>query len=154
MGTIFYQKTFGLALISLAFRQAPDSGILRPTTYATVLPSASASDERGVEGSPMRYYFADCVLDTQLYTLARAGTTRQLTPKVFQMLHYLLAHRDRVVSRDELREQVWPDQFISEATLESCIKQTRQALGDSGQRNSLFRPSRAMAIILLRGNSD
>jgi class 3 adenylate cyclase len=90
----------------------------------------------------MRYYFADCVLDTQLYTLARAGTTRQLTPKVFQMLHYLLAHRDRVVSRDELREQVWPDQFISEATLESCIKQTRQALGDSRQAQQLIQTLR------------
>src|SRR5215831_1727717 len=81
----------------------------------------------------MRYAFADCVLDTQLYTLTRAGTTRPLRPKVFQVLQYLLTHRDRVVSRDELCAQVWPEQFISEATLESCIKRTRQAIGDSGQ---------------------
>ena len=31
----------------------------------------------------MRYCFADCVLDTQLYTLTRAGTPRPLRPKVF-----------------------------------------------------------------------
>jgi Transcriptional regulatory protein, C terminal len=80
----------------------------------------------------MRYSFADCVLDTQLYTLSRAGTTCPLRPKVFQVLVYLLTHRDHVVSREELCAQVWPGQFISETTLESCIKRTRQAIGDSG----------------------
>ena len=53
----------------------------------------------------MRYAFADCVLDTQLYTLARAGTIRPLRPKVFQVLVYLLTHRDHVVSREELCAQ-------------------------------------------------
>ena len=53
----------------------------------------------------MRYSFSDCVLDTQLYTLARAGTTRPLRPKVFQVLVYLLTHRDHVVSREELCAQ-------------------------------------------------
>ena len=32
----------------------------------------------------MRYVFAECVLDTQLYSLYRAGTTVQLRPKAFQ----------------------------------------------------------------------
>jgi DNA-binding winged helix-turn-helix (wHTH) protein/class 3 adenylate cyclase/tetratricopeptide (TPR) repeat protein len=86
----------------------------------------------------MRYAFADCVLDTQLYTLTRAGCPRPLRPKVFQVLAYLLRHRDHVVSREELCAQVWPGQCISETTLESCIKQTRQAIGDSGQAQQLI----------------
>jgi DNA-binding winged helix-turn-helix (wHTH) protein len=90
----------------------------------------------------MRYAFADCVLDTQLYTLARAGTTRLLRPKVFQVLVYLLTHRDHVVSREELCTQVWPGQFISETTLESCIKRTRQAIGDSGHTQQLIQTRR------------
>jgi class 3 adenylate cyclase/DNA-binding winged helix-turn-helix (wHTH) protein len=90
----------------------------------------------------MRYCFADCILDTQLYTLSRAGTTRLLRPKVFQVLQYLLAHRDQVVSKEELCAQVWPDQFISDTTLESCIKQTRQAIGDSGQAQQLIQTRR------------
>src|SRR5205823_2283450 len=90
----------------------------------------------------MRYAFADCVLDTQLYTLARAGTIRPLRPKVFQVLVYLLTHRDHVVSREELCAQVWPGQFISETTLESCIKRTRQAIGDSGQAQQLIETRR------------
>ena len=53
----------------------------------------------------MRYAFADCVLDTQLYTLTRAGPPRPLRRKVFQVLVYLLTHRDHVVSREELCAQ-------------------------------------------------
>src|SRR5207237_273348 len=92
--------------------------------------------------SPMRYCFADCVLDTQLYTLARAGRVRLLRPKVFQVLQYLLVHRDQVVSREALCTQVWPEQFISDTTLESCIKQARQAIGDSGQAQQLIQTRR------------
>src|SRR5262245_6476973 len=90
----------------------------------------------------MRYSFADCVLDTQLYTLTRAGPPRPLRRKVFQVLVYLLIHRDRVVSREELCAQVWPGQFISETTLESCIKRTRQAIGDSGGTQQLIQTRR------------
>jgi DNA-binding winged helix-turn-helix (wHTH) protein len=53
--------------------------------------------------------------------------------KVFQTLTYLLAHHDRAVSKQELCEQLWPEQFISEAALESTIRAVRQAIGDSGR---------------------
>ena len=81
----------------------------------------------------MRYVFGDCILDTQRYELRRAGTRIALRPKVFQVLAYLLAHRDRLVPKQELREHVWPGQFISEATLNSCIMAVRKALGDGGR---------------------
>ncbi len=84
----------------------------------------------------MLYVFGDCVLDTQLYVLHRGGQPVRLRPKAFQMLVYLLAQRERVVTKQELSEQVWPRQFISDATLESTIAAVRRALGDSrpGQR--------------------
>jgi class 3 adenylate cyclase/predicted ATPase len=81
----------------------------------------------------MRYVFGDCTLDTQLYVLHRAGQTMHLRSKVYQVLHYLLTHRDRVVAKQELYEQVWPEQFISDAALEGVIKTVRRAVGDSGR---------------------
>ena len=81
----------------------------------------------------MRYAFAECILDTRLYTLHREGTTVRLRPKAFQVLQYLLEHRDHVVSKDELCAHVWPGQFISDATLEGCITLARRAIGDSGR---------------------
>src|SRR5262245_13531507 len=81
----------------------------------------------------MRYRFGDWTLDTLRYELQRAGAPVPVRPKVFQVLAYLLAHRNRVVSKQELLEQLWPQQFIEEATLNSCIMAVRKTLGDSGQ---------------------
>src|SRR5262245_11179036 len=81
----------------------------------------------------MRYLFDDYILDTQRYELHRAETQIHLRPKAFQVLAYLLAHRDRVVPKAELLEHVWPNQFIGDATLNSCIMAVRKALGDAGR---------------------
>src|SRR5262245_6730174 len=86
----------------------------------------------------MIYRFSDCTLDTNLYTLQRNGQTSRLRVKVFRMCLYLLEHRDRVVSRDELCTQVWPGQFVSQATLEGVIRLVRQAVGDSGRTQRII----------------
>src|SRR5207244_7947877 len=80
----------------------------------------------------MRYRFGDYVLDTLRYELQRTGEPQPLRPKVFQVLAYLLAHRDRVVSKQELLEQVWPGRFVGETTLSVCMMAVRKALRDSG----------------------
>ncbi|MGH8056199.1 MAG: winged helix-turn-helix domain-containing protein, partial [Candidatus Entotheonellia bacterium] len=85
----------------------------------------------------MLYVFGDCELDTCLYTLQRAGQTSRLRPKVFRVCLHLVEHRDRVVPRDELCAQVWPGQFISQATLEGVIRELRQAVGDNGQAQGI-----------------
>jgi DNA-binding winged helix-turn-helix (wHTH) protein len=81
----------------------------------------------------MIYAFGACVLDTQLHVLSRAGQVIKLRPKAFEVLVYLVEHHDRVVSKDELCAQVWPNQFISDATLGSTVRAVRQAIGDTGE---------------------
>jgi DNA-binding winged helix-turn-helix (wHTH) protein len=78
----------------------------------------------------MLYVFDDCILDIQCCVLCRAGQPVRLRPKAFQVLHYLLRHRDRVVAKHELAAHLWPDQFISDAVLESTVRAVRRALGD------------------------
>jgi DNA-binding winged helix-turn-helix (wHTH) protein/class 3 adenylate cyclase/tetratricopeptide (TPR) repeat protein len=86
----------------------------------------------------MRYVFGEWTLDTQRAELCCAGRVRRLRRKAFQVLAYLLAHPARVVAKQELCEQVWPQQFISDAALESTIKAVRQAIGDSGRGQRLI----------------
>jgi predicted ATPase/DNA-binding winged helix-turn-helix (wHTH) protein/class 3 adenylate cyclase len=86
----------------------------------------------------MIYVFGECELDTQRHMLRRAGQSIRVRRKVFQALTYLLAHHDRVVSKQELCAQIWPQQFISDAALESTIKGVRQAIGDSGRGQQLL----------------
>jgi DNA-binding winged helix-turn-helix (wHTH) protein len=86
----------------------------------------------------MRYMFGDYTLDTQCYELDRAGMPIKVRPKVFDVLAFLIVHRDRVISKQELLEHFWPQQVVSEAALKSCIKAVRRATGDTGQAQRLI----------------
>jgi Transcriptional regulatory protein, C terminal len=81
----------------------------------------------------MQYVFGNYTLDTERYELRRSGTRVKLQPKVFEVLTYLIEHRERLVSKQELLEQLWPQQFVGETTLSSCIRAVRRAVGDTGQ---------------------
>ena len=86
----------------------------------------------------MVYRFGDCELNTRLHVLHRAGQLVRLRPKVWHVLTHLLEHRDRMVTKQELCEQIWSNQFISDATLESTLRAVRQILGDNGRVKRLI----------------
>lgn len=90
----------------------------------------------------MVYVFGDCELDTRQRALRRANHTIALSPKIFQVLCYLLTHHDRIISKQELCEQIWPNQFISDAALESAMRMVRQSVGDSGQQQRVIQTRR------------
>jgi class 3 adenylate cyclase/tetratricopeptide (TPR) repeat protein len=87
----------------------------------------------------MQYIFGDYVLDTERHELHHAGEPVKLRRKVFQLFVYFLTHRDRVVPKQELLAQVWPDQFVGDETLTSCIKTLRKALGERGRTPHFLR---------------
>ena len=60
-------------------------------------------------------------------------------PQVFEVLAYLVEHRDRVVPKEELMDTVWGGRFVSETAVTSRIKQARQAVGDNGHAQRLIR---------------
>jgi ABC-type oligopeptide transport system substrate-binding subunit/DNA-binding winged helix-turn-helix (wHTH) protein len=90
----------------------------------------------------MRYTFDDFVLDTQQRELRRAGERLHLRPKAFQVLLYLIAHRDRVVPQNEILDHVWPDIYVSSSALSSCLKTIRRLLGDDGRAQRFIRTLR------------
>src|SRR5262245_42161873 len=81
----------------------------------------------------MIYVFGNYTLDTQCYELRHGGVPCKLEPQVFNILAYLLEHHTRVVSKDELLEQFWPQQFISDVTVNQRVMAARKALGDNGR---------------------
>lgn len=78
----------------------------------------------------MTHHFADCELDRERFALRRAGTAVKVEPKVFDVLAYLLDHRERVVTKDELLGALWPGEAVSESVLPRCIAAARRAVGD------------------------
>jgi DNA-binding winged helix-turn-helix (wHTH) protein/tetratricopeptide (TPR) repeat protein len=81
----------------------------------------------------MLYIFEDYTLDTRRYELRRAVDLVPLDCQVFEVLAYLLAHPDQVVTRQELFTHLWPERCVSDAALERCITVARRALGDNGR---------------------
>jgi len=79
------------------------------------------------------------VLDPDRRELSRAGQPVALEPQVFDLIGYLVRHRDRVVTRDDLLDAIWNGRVVSESTLTSRINAARRALNDSGEEQRLIR---------------
>src|SRR5262245_18744780 len=91
------------------------------------------------EADAMIYMFGDFELDERLYVLRRFGGTLKLEPKVLDVLAYLVRHRDRIVTKEELIEQLWPVQVISESALTHCLAKARRAVDDDGGRQQIIK---------------
>ena len=78
--------------------------------------------------------FLDYVLDPAAGQV-RHGTDRlSLRPKTLAVLAYLAAHADRLVTKRELLDAVWPDTAVTDWVLTSCIRELREAFGDDARR--------------------
>ena len=89
-------------------------------------------------GGPI-YSFGDYELDTRMHELRRAGERQHVEPQVFDVLAYLFASRDRLVTKEELLDGVWGHRYVAPTTLSSRIKHARQAVGDDGAAQSVIR---------------
>src|SRR5499427_7711912 len=63
--------------------------------------------------------------------LWRGQEVLHLTHKAFTVLRYLAEHAGQLVTKDELLEVVWSQTHVSEAALAVCIREIRQAVGES-----------------------
>ena len=85
------------------------------------------------------YRFGEFELDTRLHELRRAGEQRHIEPQVFDVLAYLFAFRDRLVTKEELLDKVWGHRHVAPTTLNSRIKHARQAVDDDGDAQRVIR---------------
>jgi DNA-binding winged helix-turn-helix (wHTH) protein len=79
----------------------------------------------------MRVAFGECEFDSGRRVLLRHGSVRPLSLKAFQLLEFLLDRRPEAVAKKELLERLWPDSFVSDASLHNLVAEVRAALGDT-----------------------
>jgi TolB-like protein/class 3 adenylate cyclase len=139
--------------IKLAFRDMGEQelkNIPRPVRVFSAVPTADKRDrDRDSEGQDSSIRFEEFSLDGHRRELRRGGDIVPVEPKVFDLLMYLIQHRERVVSRDELLDAVWNGRIVSDSALATCINAARMAIGDSGEAQSLIKtlPRRGFRFI-------
>ncbi len=94
----------------------------------------------------MHYRFDDYSLDTNLRELRRGPNLVTVEPQVFDLLEYLLRHRERVVSKDDLLAGVWRGRIVSESALTTRINAARAAVGDSGETQHFIKTLRGKGL--------
>jgi DNA-binding winged helix-turn-helix (wHTH) protein len=86
----------------------------------------------------MKYRVDNRTIDTALFRISCDGRDVPAEPRVFDLLVYLLRHRDRVISRDELFREVWGGRNVTDTTLSNHVKVARKILGDDGERQRVI----------------
>src|SRR5689334_2672099 len=104
-----------------------------PSGLGDDLESIWRSSEGGSHHGRVIFEFDEFEIDTVRFELRSSGEVRHVEPQVFDVLRYLVENRDRVVTKEELLDNVWGDRFVSESALTSRIKAARQAVGDTGR---------------------
>jgi DNA-binding winged helix-turn-helix (wHTH) protein/TolB-like protein len=85
------------------------------------------------------HHFADWQFDETRGELKQADTVITLRHKVANLLAYLLQHRDRVVSKEELLQALWQHSEYRDNALTQSIRELRKALGDQAQQPTFIR---------------
>ncbi len=76
------------------------------------------------------YHFDDIVIECENFRVQKGDETRTLAPRAFDLLVYLIEHRNRVIEKPELFEQIWKDVHVTDNALTRAIKDIRRAIGD------------------------
>lgn len=87
----------------------------------------------------MIYRFGDCEIHTARFELRRGGVAQPVEPQVLRLLLFLIEHRDRVVTRDELFATIWEGRVVADSALYSRVKSARAAIGDQGAQPESIR---------------
>jgi TolB-like protein/DNA-binding winged helix-turn-helix (wHTH) protein/Tfp pilus assembly protein PilF len=82
---------------------------------------------------PACWQFGDVVVDNALHRVIVAGVPRDLEPKAFRLLQFLIEHRDHVVSREEVLAAIWDGSVVSDNALSRAIAQIRKIIGDDSK---------------------
>jgi DNA-binding winged helix-turn-helix (wHTH) protein len=79
----------------------------------------------------MVYRFGPFLADRTAYAVTRDDRRLDLTPKLLDLLFYLLERPATLVTKEELLEGVWPDANVTDNALAQAISDLRDALGDA-----------------------
>jgi DNA-binding winged helix-turn-helix (wHTH) protein len=83
--------------------------------------------------------FGEFRLNPATRQLLRGAAEVHLSPKAFDLLSILVAHRPEVVTKESLRDRLWPGTNVVDANLNNLASEIRSVLDDDPQRPQFVR---------------
>jgi two-component system alkaline phosphatase synthesis response regulator PhoP len=106
-----------------------DDYVTKPYRIRELLARVEALLRRSRVGAPEVYRFGDCEFDSAARRLLRAGEAVKLSPKEYELLHYLLGKAGRALSRDQILNDVWGyDCIVTPRSIDRFITGLRQKI--------------------------
>jgi DNA-binding winged helix-turn-helix (wHTH) protein len=110
----------------------------------------------------VRFLFGDVIVDDDARGVQRSQRPVHVSPKAFDLLVALIRERPRVVSKADLHARLWPDTFVSDASLAMLVAEVRAAIGDdarkprwvrtSHRRGYAFQPETPGEVVAVQGS--
>jgi DNA-binding response OmpR family regulator len=90
----------------------------------------------------------DLVMDRDRHEVTRAGQAIQLTAKEYALLEYLILHKNKVHTRDELFNGVWGSDFLGDSNLIDVYVRYLRGKIDDGFEEKLIQTVRGVGYTL------
>ena len=106
-----------------------DDYIVKPFDFNELLARIRAVVRRKYGNSSNKLVIGDLILDTSEKSVTRAGKQIELTGKEYEVLEYLMQSKNRILSREQIREHVWDFDYEGDSNIiDVLIKNIRKKI--------------------------
>lgn len=122
--TLFLTSRSAMKDLEEGFRVGADDYLVKPFRMPELLIRLKAR----VRSATVLSIAPECDLDPDTRTLRVHGAPQTLPRREFEILHYFLRHRKRIVSKDEIIDMLYEGEPISDATFRVYVRQINKHL--------------------------
>ena len=106
-----------------------DDYIVKPFDFNELMARIRAVVRRKYGNSSNKLVIGDLILDTSEKSVTRAGKQIELTGKEYEVLEYLMQSKNRILSRDQIKEHVWDFDYEGDSNIiDVLIKNIRKKI--------------------------
>ena len=106
-----------------------DDYIVKPFDFNELMARIRAVVRRKYGNSSNKLVIGDLILNTSEKSVTRAGKQIELTGKEYEVLEYLMQSKNRILSRDQIKEHVWDFDYEGDSNIiDVLIKNIRKKI--------------------------